>query len=108
MQILITLQFKIYFFLFKHDKSQSKLSHVSSNVKRTLQSLHSLRILSLARTKEIKILLYLLILLLQKSQCLYLAQGNGILQLEGETEKKKKKTTTTKKKSEINFSGKRR
>ena len=55
MQILITLQFKIYFFLFKHDKSQSKLSHVSSNVKRTLQSLHSLRILILARTKEIKI-----------------------------------------------------
>ena len=28
---------------------------------------------------------------MQKSQCLYLAQGNGILQLEGETEEKTKK-----------------
>ena len=28
---------------------------------------------------------------MQKSQCLYLAQGNGILQLEGETKEKEKK-----------------
>ena len=52
--------------------------------------MHSLSILILARTKEIMIELYLLILLLQKSQWLYLAQGNGILQLEGKTEEKEK------------------
>ena len=39
---------------------------------------------------------------MQKSQCLYLAQGNGILQLEGETKEKEKKN------SKINFSGKQR
>ena len=39
---------------------------------------------------------------MQKSQCLYLAQGNGILQLGGETEEKEKNN------SKINFSGKRR
>ena len=43
---------------------------------------------------------------MQKSQCHYLAQGNGILQLEEETEEEEKEKE--KNNPEINFSGKRR
>ena len=98
MQILITLQFKIYFFLLKHDKSQSKLSHVSSNVKSTLQYLHSLRILIL--TVPFNSLIAEVPMSLSGTGKWYSATGGR--------NRKKKKTTTTKKKSEINFSGKRR